>query len=268
MEVSNKRIILTGAAGGMGSILARELARRGGRLVLVDANEQALNELASELDAVALPGNLASREDCQQVAELALKALDGGVDLLINLAGINSFAAFEDEDPAKLELMMHVNVLAPMWLTRALLPTLQKQGSGRIVNVGSIFGSIGFAYFTAYSASKFALRGFSEALRRELLDTGIKVTYIAPRAVKTPMNTDKVMRMGEATKMNMDSPEDVVKKIIKAINNDRKDIYFGFPESLFVRINVMFPRLVDRALAAQNRIARRFAKSDEQGSNS
>jgi len=265
MEVSNKRIVLTGAAGGMGGILARELAARGARLMLVDANAEALNALADELDgAVAVVGNLATYQGCEAVASEALRQLDGGVDLLINLAGLNSFAAFEDEDPARIELLMHVNVLAPMWLTRALLPTLQQQGYGRIVNVGSIFGSIGFAYFTTYSASQFALRGFSEALRRELHDSGIKVTYIAPRAVKTPMNDDKVMRMGEATKMNMDAPKDVVKKIIAAINNDRKDIYFGFPESLFVRINVMFPRLVDKALAAQNRIARTFAKSNDE----
>jgi len=156
-----------------------------------------------------------------------------------------------------------VNLLAPMWLTRAMLPVMQEQNSGHIVNVGSIFGSIGFAYFTTYSATKFGLRGFSEALRRELADTGIKVSYIAPRAVKTPMNSDVVMRMGEATKMNMDEPELVVAKIIEAIESDKKDAYFGFPESLFVRINALLPRIVDGSLAAQNRITRAFAKGEK-----
>jgi len=156
-----------------------------------------------------------------------------------------------------------VNLLAPMWLSRALLPAMQAQNSGHIVNIGSIFGSIGFAYFTTYSASKFGLRGFSEALRRELADTGIKVSYIAPRAVRTPMNNDAVMRMGEATKMNMDEPDAVVAKIIAAIETDKKDAYFGFPESLFVRINALLPRLVDGSVAAQNRIARAFAKGEK-----
>ena len=86
--------------------------------------------------------------------------------------------------------------------------------------------------------------------------------YVAPRAVKTPLNTGRIMRMGEAVKMNMDTPETVVEEILRAIDNDRKEVYIGFPESLFVQINVRFPRLVDKALAAQNRIARRFAKEE------
>jgi short-subunit dehydrogenase len=262
MEIKNRRVVLTGAAGGMGSILARELFARGANLALVDANADALARLNGEMDGThAIVGDLSTLTGCQRVAERCLELL-GGVDLLINLAGVNSFAVCEDESAEKMELMMHVNLLAPMWLARAFLPTMLAQSSGRIVNVGSIFGSIGFACFSAYSASKFGLRGFSEALRREVADSGIKVTYVAPRAVKTPMNSDAVMRMGEATGMNMDAPADVVKRIIAAVDNDRKDIYFGFPEALFVRINVLFPRLVDRALAAQNRIARKFAKGE------
>jgi len=262
MEIRGKRIVLTGAAGGMGRILAGELVKRGGALALVDANADAVQQLAGELTgSFPVTANLSTAAGCMAAAEAAQQQL-GGIDLLINLAGINSFAAYEDEDPHKVELMMHVNLLAPMWMSRAFLPTMLEQNAGRIVNVGSIFGSIGFAYFAVYSASKFGLRGFSEALRRELTDTSVKVTYIAPRAVKTPMNSDAVMKMGEATKMNMDAPEEVVQRIIAAINNDKKDIYFGFPEALFVRINVLFPRLVDKALAAQNRIARTFAKNE------
>jgi len=263
MELKDKRIVLTGAAGGMGSILAKELAKRGANLALVDSNADALALLTSDLSGThAIVGDLSSASGCSSVADQCLKKL-AGIDMLINLAGINSFAAYEDESPEKIEVMLHVNLLAPMYLSRAFLPKMQEQNAGRIVNVGSIFGSIGFAYFSVYSASKFGLRGFSEALRREVSDTNIKVTYIAPRAVKTPMNSDALMRMGEATKMNMDAPEDVVKKIIAAIDNDRKDIYFGFPESFFVRLNVLFPRLVDKALAAQNRIARAFAKGEK-----
>jgi len=264
IDLRGKHVLLTGAAGGMGRILARRLAAEGARLALVDANEQALAEVASAIEgAAAVAADLASHAGCADAVARATQQLDGRIDILINLAGLNSFAAFEDEDPTRLELLMHVNVLAPMWLVRAVLPGMQARGQGLIVNVGSIFGSIGFAYFTAYSASKFAVRGFSEALRRELADSGIHVCYIAPRAVKTPMNTDRVMRMGEATNMNMDEPEAVVERIVEAIRRERKDVYLGFPESLFVRINMLLPRLVDKALAAQNRIARKFAKSDD-----
>lgn len=263
MKVKDKRLVLTGAAGGMGQIMARELFMRGAKLALVDVNADALNALAKQLaGSHAIAADLSSAADCEAVAGQCRELL-GGVDMLVNLAGLNSFAAYEDEAAEKIELMMHVNLLAPMWLSRALLPEMQLRGEGAIINVGSVFGSIGFAYFTTYSASKFGLRGFSEALRRELADTGIQVSYIAPRAVKTPMNTDVVMRMGEATGMNMDDPEAIVSKIIAAIEADKKDAYFGFPESLFVRLNGLLPRIVDGALTAQSRIARSFAKGDK-----
>jgi len=261
MILKDKHIILTGAAGGMGSILARELVKRGAKLAMVDANAEALQSLADDLsgDVYPISTDLSSAEGCVNAVEACQKHL-GQVDMLINLAGLNSFASFAEEDPSRIELMMRVNVLAPMLLTRALLPSFLAQNSGRIVNVGSVFGSIGFAWFTTYSSSKFALRGFSEALRRELADADVQVTYIAPRAVKTPMNHDVIMQMGEATGMNMDEPSAIVEKIIRAIEADKKDCYFGFPESLFVRINALLPRLVDMALAGQNKLAKTFLK--------
>ncbi len=263
MQIREKCVILTGAAGGIGEMMAVVLAERGARLALVDRDIAALQTLADRLEgAHAVAGDLSTTAGCQQVANAVQEAL-GGVDLLINLAGLNSFCGYEAELPADIERLIHVNLLAPMLLTNAVLPTMLQQKSGRIVNVGSVFGSIGFAWFSAYSASKFGLRGFSESLRRELADTGVRVTYVAPRAVKTPMNSDAVMRMGEATGMNMDPPQQVVARIIEAIDDDHKDTYIGFPESLFVRINVILPRLVDRVLAKQNRIAARFARRKE-----
>ncbi|HXH71648.1 MAG TPA: SDR family oxidoreductase [Mariprofundaceae bacterium] len=263
MELNDKRVILTGAAGGIGSALARLMAGKGAKLALVDANAEALAALAQDVPgSVAVTGNLASREGCELIAKQAAKAL-GGVDLLVNLAGIMSFSAFEDEDDGRLELLMHVNLIAPMLLTRAVLPGMLKQESGHIVNVGSMFGSIGFAYFAAYSASKFGLRGFSQALRRELADTPVGVTYISPRAVKTPINTGPIMRMNVATKTSMDEPDDVAGKILAAIEAGKKEAYLGFPESLFARINGILPGLIDNGTKAQNRVARGFAKGEE-----
>ncbi|MDQ6956475.1 MAG: SDR family oxidoreductase [Mariprofundaceae bacterium] len=259
MSFKDKRIILTGAAGGMGSLLAKALLQRGAKLAMVDANADALQSLASELsgDVYAVSADLSSAVGCAQAVETCQQDL-GQVDMLINLAGLNSFSSFAEQDPAHIEMMMRVNVLAPMLLTRALLPSFLANNAGKIVNVGSVFGSIGFAWFTSYSTSKFGLRGFSESLRRELAGTDVQVSYIAPRAVKTPMNDAAVMKMGEATGMNMDEPDVIVEKIIQAIESDKKDSYFGFPESLFVRVNALLPRLVDKALAGQNKIAKTF----------
>jgi short-subunit dehydrogenase len=102
------------------------------------------------------------------------------------------------------------------------------------------------------------MRGFSEALRRELEGSGVNVTYIAPRAIKTPLNSPAVYRMAEKVKMNMDEPADIARAIIRAIEQDKKDSYLGFPESLFVRINAVLPRLVDGSLRKQNQIMREY----------
>ncbi len=257
--MKDSRWILTGAAGGLGSLLAKALHEQGVRLILVDANAQAVQDLASSLaGSVALTADLSSAAACDALIEDALKVFEG-VDGLINLAGVSSFKAYEDEDPAWIEKIMQINVLAPMLLTRALLPSLLAQKKARIVNIGSVFGSIGFAYFSSYSASKFALRGFSEALRRELADTSVQVQYIAPRAIRTPLNNPLIMRMAKATKMNMDEPALVVARIIEALQKEQKECFIGFPESLFARINGLFPRLVDKALAANDKIAKTFA---------
>ncbi len=266
MQWPEQRIILTGAGGGMGRLLAAELATRGCQLALLDANGEALEALLSQLEPQRVTGitvDLSQADTCEAAASQAQDFL-GGVDMLINLAGMMSFRAYEDEDPYAIERLLHVNLLAPMWLTRAVLPAMRQQGHGAIINIGSIFGSIGFAHFTAYSTSKAGLRGFSEALRRELADTGIHVGYIAPRAVRTPMNDDRIQRMGEATGMHMDPPEQVVQTIIETIEQRRKERFIGFPESLFVRINALFPRIVDNALKKQNRIARSYAKGEAQ----
>jgi short-subunit dehydrogenase len=263
MKLAGARILLTGAAGGIGAAVAEGLAARGARLALVDRNAEALDRLQAKLSAGGgtchvVPADLLDAAARNGAVEQAADAL-GGIDILINNAGLLSFRPFDEEDPVQLERIIQLNLLTPMLLTRQVLPLL-KAGGGRIVNIGSTFGTIGFAWFTAYSASKFGLRGFSEALRRELDGSGVGVTYIAPRAVKTRLNTGAVYRMAEATGMNMDAPEWVAAQVVSAIEADRKDIYLGFPEKLFARINGVFPRLVDAALRKQNRVMEGFAR--------
>jgi short-subunit dehydrogenase len=263
MKLNQQRVILTGAAGGMGSILADLIVKAGAEIALVDANAEALGSLANQLSGShAVAGDLSSPVGCGQAIQQAMGVL-GGVDVLINLAGLMSFCTYEDEDLERVQRLMQVNLIAPMLLSRAVLPKMLEQNKGQIVNVGSMFGSIGFAYFTAYSTSKFGVRGFSQALRRELAETPVTVTYVSPRSVKTPINTGPIMQMGEATKMNMDEPEVVAGKIFRAIEADKKEAYFGFPESLFARLNGVLPGIVDNATRVQNRIARTFAKPSE-----
>lgn len=263
MKISGQRILVTGAGGGIGSELALALAEKGAELALVNRDSLKLEKLKASVHSAGgkahlIPVDLGANGAIQRLTYRATEMM-GGVDVLINCAGISNFGMFEEVALEEIETMWRVNAIAPMQLARALLPQMIARKHGRIVNIGSIFGSIGFAYFTAYSASKFAMRGFSEALRRELEGSGVGVTYVAPRYTKTPFNNGTVSRMANAVGMNIDEPGEVARHVVRAIENDSKDYYIGWPESLFVRINSILPRLVDKALRKQNLKTRTFA---------
>lgn len=264
MDLKNARVMLTGATGGIGQHLAQHLAKRGARVALVGRRAGALTELckilrANGCDALPIAADVSLLQGVASAVNQMHRHWDG-VDVLVNNAGLANFGEFATVGPVALDALLRTNVVGPMLLTRAVLPGMLQQQRGRIVNVGSVFGSIGFAYFAPYSTSKFAMRGFSEALRRELHGSGVEVTYVAPRATKTPLNSDAVYRMAAAVQMNLDEPEQVAARIVEAIAKGKKDCYLGFPESFFVRINALLPRVVDAALRKQNRVMRKFAQ--------
>ena len=264
MILQGARVLLTGAAGGIGTAVAAELARKGAHLALLGRNPADLQALLGQLGGGAgtahgVAVDLLDRVARERAVDDCRKQL-GGIDLLINCAGVMSFCPLVDEDPAILERIVQLNLAVPMLLARQVLPAMLERGSGRIVNIGSTFGSIGFAWFAAYSASKFGLRGLSEALRRELDGSGVGLTYVAPRAVRTRFNNDAVYRMADATGMKMDDPAWVASRIVNAIEHDAKDVYLGFPEKFFARLNSLLPRLVDGGLRRQNQVMAPFAR--------
>jgi short-subunit dehydrogenase len=256
MKLAGQGVLLTGASGGIGRCVATELARRGARLALAGRSETRLIDLAERIRdagafAATLPCDISGPHGPSRLMEGAVDAL-GTVDVLVNNAGLSCFARLADEEDSRIRRLVEVNLTAPMLLAREVLPGMLKRGSGQIVNVGSALGSIAFAQFAVYSATKFALRGFSEALRRELAGTGITVTYVAPRTTDTAMNTPAVRDFVARTGAAMDPPEVVARVIVNAIEQDRSEVYVGWPERLFIRVNALAPGLVDRALAAQN----------------
>jgi short-subunit dehydrogenase len=268
MNLANQRILVTGAGGGIGSLVAMMLAEKDAELLLVDRNAEKLEQVKQTIHGLGgkahvIVCDLSANGAPQAVAAQAINMVSG-IDVLVNCAGIAHFGQFQDQSPASMEALWRINVLVPMQLTRALLPQMVARGNGRIVNVGSIFGSIGFAYFASYSASKFAIRGFSEALRRELEGTGVGVTYIAPRYTKTPLNDGAVSRMAQAVGMNSDEPAVVAQHVVRAIELDKQDYYIGWPECLFVRVNAILPRLVDGALRKQNDQTKPFALENQE----
>ena len=263
MKISDSTILITGASGGIGGAIARQLAQRGATLILINRDSDKLAAFAAELRAsggkvIPLAGDLATPGEPARLVQTALDQA-GTVDILVNCAGVQNFGFFAEESAADTATLFNINTIAPIALTNALLPHLLKKGKGQIVNLGSIFGSIGFPCFASYSASKFALRGFSEALRRELTGTGIGVTYVAPRFTRTAFNRSAVTRMANALKMNQDDPESVAASVIAAIERNDRERYLGWPEKLFVRINSILPRLVDPRLIKQVDLMRPFA---------
>lgn len=262
MKLQGRNIILTGAAGGIGRPLALALAGKGARLALVERDASRLEAVRAEIEqrggqAVAILADLSAPNAAEDVVNRAKSAL-GGVDVLINNAGLLDFVPFEQHDPQRIEQLVHTNVTVPMLLTRAVLPHMLARGNGRIVNIGSALGAIGMAYHAAYCGSKFALRGFSEALRRELADTPVGVTYVAPRATRTGLNDDRATRMLEATGTALDRPEEVALQIVRAIERGAREHAIGQPEKIFARLNGLIPRLIDLGLQKQTRIARQF----------
>lgn len=251
-------IALTGATGGIGQAIAQRLATNGHRLILIGRNQEKLEQLRQQLrqqlsetvEHLAIAADLLDRQDRARIVERC-RELDS-IDALINNAGVSRFALLQDSSDEDIQAILNTNVLAPMLLARDFLPLLQASDSASVINVGSTFGTIGYAGFSPYSASKFGLRGFTEALRRELADTSIAVHYLAPRAVDTTMNSAAVVALNKQLGNAMDTPDIVANACHELLTQRRSgNRYLGWPERFFVKLNALLPRLVDGALRKQ-----------------
>jgi len=264
MNLEARRVLLTGATGGIGRVIARRLLEEGAHVLLVGRDEAAL---ASLLQSFAFAGDRVHAHVADLTQRTARAALcdvsrqwHGGIDVLINNAGTSPFSMYEDLTPEQIDQCLAINVQAPMHLCRELLPWLNSRESAAIVNVGSVFGSIGFPGYVAYSATKFAVRGFSEALRRELADSRVMVKYLAPRSTRTAMNSTAVVEMNTRLKVTMDPPERVARELIALLKRRRNSAVVGWPEKAFVKVNAVLPGVVDRAVRGQLPLIRAFAR--------
>lgn len=262
MQLKNKRVLLTGATGGIGKHLALLLVRKGAKLAIVGRDMDKLEALANQIaqKGMATEQIIADFEvngTAERVAAEALEKL-GTVDILINNAAILDFIQFEDQTPERIAQMIHINVTAPVQLARALLPHFKASNQGHYVMVGSILGSIGFPHYATYCATKFAVHGFSQALRRELVDTNIGVTYIAPRGVNTQMNDAATLAMLAKTGGNLDEPEKVATIVVSALENEKQEVFIGQPESFFAWLNGVLPQAVNIGLKKQARLAKDY----------
>ncbi len=259
MKLENKRILLTGADGGIGALIARQLHAQGCKLILVGIQAKTLDELNQTMDSKheVVAVNLTKEEEREVLFDLAKKS--GGIDGIINNAGISEFTFIEQQDAHALERLMSINLVVPMILCQTYISMLKKKEEAFILNMGSTFGSIGYPGFSAYVASKFGIRGYTETLRRELAESKINVMYLAPRATNTPINSPAVIEMNYELGNAMDHPSVVANAVISMLEKGQTSRYLGWPEKLFVRVNSLFPKIVDKALRGKLPIIREFS---------
>ncbi|WP_288377845.1 SDR family oxidoreductase [uncultured Massilia sp.] len=251
------RAVITGAGGGIGAAIARALAPRAAALVLVGRRAEPLAALAAGLGVPCriVCGDLLDDRTLVEIEAAARAA--GGIDLLVNNAGVSDFHAFETQSPAQIRAMLDTNLLAPMLLTRRLIPLLKEAPAAQIVNIGSVFGMLGFPGFAAYGASKAGLAGFSQALRRELSDTSVAVRHFAPRATRTPINSTAVDAMNRELRTAEDSPEAVAAAFMDFLGTRAWQRTLGGQERFFVLVNKLLPGLPDGAIRKQLAVIRK-----------
>ena len=244
MTLSNKSVaVVTGAASGIGRALVVRLAKESiAGIAVSDVNEEGLTETAAMIAALDVPVSthvcdVSNRDAVQQFAEDVI-AKHGRVTHLVNNAGVGLFGTFEHVSVEDFEWLMGINFWGVVYCTKAFLPTLLEQDHGHIINISSVFGLIAPSEQTAYCASKFAVRGFTESLRHELAGTNVSVACVHPGGVKT--NIARNSKIGEGTpsewkqqgvklfdKVARTSAEDAAETIVRGIKARNPRILIG-----------------------------------------
>ena len=271
MRIDDTRILVLGATGDIGTALTRTLVAEGAHVLAQGRDVVRLDVLSVR------HGHRVSTVACDLTtadgrARLVQAAASARLDAVVNLVGANRFDCFEDLPEAAIAPLLDATLVAPMRCIHALLPALRRssaEGARRggertlVVNVGSVFGHIGYAGNATYCAAKFGLRGFSEALGRELADTPVRVLHVAPRATRTRFNDARVNALNAALGQHEDTPDAVALAILQAMRAETTRSVLGMPERFFAWLNACAPALVDLALRAKLADIRRFARNTD-----
>jgi short-subunit dehydrogenase len=244
--VKNKTILITGAGSGIGKEISH-LLENNNKLILIGRNLEKLQKIKSRnpehIDIYVCDiSNTTNIETTFQ----KISSLYSGIDVLINNAGISDARPFLNYTYEKIKKIFDINVTGTIYFTKTFLPLVLKN-QGAVVNIGSMFGDIAHPLYSVYSSSKFAIKGFSDALRREYMHEGLSVSYVAPRATQTDA-LDSTKDYGQYFEMNVDQPKDVAKHIIENVKKDRDNIYPPSIERIFVFIQKIFPKVIDKNL--------------------
>jgi short-subunit dehydrogenase len=255
-------ILVTGGSSGIGEAVARLFAEHGYRVVLAARRLDRLDAVSGEIaslggQAIGIQTDLTVYADIQKLVAAAL-AQFGQVDVLVNNAGFGRLKWLEELDPADdIQSQLRTNLEATILMTREVLPHMIERRSGHIINMASLGGFIATPTYTVYSASKFGVRGFTEALRREVGIYGIRVTGIYPGGVKTEFkqHTGAHRKTGRTTPASLRlEPEEVAQAILKTIKNPRRTLIMPWQMRFSVWMNNNLPGIVDWII--ENRFTR------------
>jgi uncharacterized protein len=249
--ISGKLVLITGASRGIGAAVAKAMAKEGGRVVLL-ARSETLNEVAAD---IASTGGTAwtFTVDLSNPTAVATVGTEishqlGTPDILINNAGVGRWRFTDEMSPAEAVECMTVPYFAAFNIVHAFLPAMLRRRSGHIINISSVGSRFVWPGATAYLAARWALRGFTEALRTDLDGSGINLTLVEPGVVNSPYwehNPGSRERVPKLARLIPElSPEEVAQAIVKGVERNRRTIVIPFMMRLFCRLHAVFPSLI------------------------
>ncbi|GAB3223848.1 SDR family oxidoreductase [Spirosoma arcticum] len=253
--MNNKVVLITGASSGIGRAMAFAFGREGAKIVICARSADALDQVAHELrqatiDVLALTADVSIETDVKRLIEQTI-AHYGRLDVLINNAGITMRSLLIDTDPAVIQKVMDINFMGTVYATRYALPHIQ-QAKGSIVGISSIAGYRGLPVRSGYSASKFAMNGFLEALRTELLHSGVHVLTACPGFTASNIRFTALNAHGQVAgetvrdESSMMSADECADHILRAVKSRKRELILTTQGKLTVFLNKWLPALMDK----------------------
>ncbi len=257
IDLTNKVVLITGASSGFGEDAARLFAKEGCKVVLAARRLDRLQALAAEIqnaggEAIAVPVDVSQPAEIEVMVQTALDLYER-IDILFNNAGYGAVDWFENFKPERhIETLIQVNLTGTMLVTRAVLPHMIKQRSGHIINMSSVAGLIASPLFTTYSASKFGVRAFTDALRREVAPLGIRVSgiYPGPAATEFGKKLERTRSRENVKKLKYPhlKSEYVAQCVVDVAKHPRRMLVIPWWYRILITVDTLFPGLVDMVL--------------------